>query len=140
MSAELMPIIAFLSGAMAAAVLSCLSASRASREQLEILKRGHATHGRVIHIWRPKLFGAFTRIYFEYEPAGLEGPGCEAEVLDLRIDRRRTVAPRAGHDDGRRLVHVVTEVVRRHRPDVVITNNFRDTWDNQCSALEARSP
>ena len=47
MSAELMPIIAFLSGAMAAAVISCLSASRAAKEQLEILKRGHATDGPV---------------------------------------------------------------------------------------------
>ena len=83
MTAELMPFIAFLSGAMAAAVISCLSASRASREQSEILKRGHAAHGRVLHIWRPKLYGAFTRIYFEFEPAGVEGP-----VRGCHVDRR----------------------------------------------------
>lgn len=83
MSAELMPIIAFLSGAMAAAVLSCLSASRAARDQLEILKRGHATNGRVVHIWRPKLFGAFTRIYFEFEPVGIDEP-----VRGCHVDRR----------------------------------------------------
>jgi LmbE family N-acetylglucosaminyl deacetylase len=27
------------------------------------------------------------------------------------------------------LRRVIAEVVRRHRPEVVITNNFRDTWD-----------
>jgi LmbE family N-acetylglucosaminyl deacetylase len=27
------------------------------------------------------------------------------------------------------LRRAIAEVVRRHRPDVVITNNFRDTWD-----------
>lgn len=26
------------------------------------------------------------------------------------------------------LRHAITEVVRRHRPDIVITGNFRDTW------------
>ncbi|MDG4823129.1 PIG-L family deacetylase [Asanoa sp. WMMD1127] len=27
------------------------------------------------------------------------------------------------------LRRAITEVVRRHRPDIVITNNFRETWD-----------
>lgn len=81
MSAELMPIIAFLSGALAAAVLSCLSALRAARQQQEILKRGHMAHGRVMHIWRPRLHGAFTRIYFEFEPCCAEGTvrGCHVD-------------------------------------------------------------
>lgn len=106
MSAELIPIIAFLSGAMAAAVLSCLSASRASRQQMDILKRGHATDGRVLHIWRPKLYGAFTRIYFEYEPAGLVGP-----VRGCHIDRRVAGEPMAS------LPAVGSTVAVRYLPD-----------------------
>jgi len=106
MSAELIPIIAFLSGAMAAAVLSCLNASRASKEQLEILKRGHATDGRVIHIWRPKLYGAFTRIYFEFEPAGVPGP-----VRGCHVDRRVAGEPKAS------LPAIGSTVAVRYLPD-----------------------
>jgi hypothetical protein len=106
MSAELMPIIAFLSGAMAAAVIACLNASRASRQQLEILKRGHATDGRVLHIWRPKLYGAFTRIYFEFEPAGIEGP-----VRGCHVDRRVAGEPMAS------LPAVGATVAVRYLPD-----------------------
>jgi hypothetical protein len=106
MSAELMPIIAFLSGAMAAAVLSCMSASRAAKEQLDILKRGHATHGRVLHIWRPKLYGAFTRIYFEFEPAGVDGP-----VRGCHVDRRVAGEPKAS------LPAIGSTVAVRYLPD-----------------------
>jgi hypothetical protein len=106
MSAELMPIIAFLSGAMAAAVISCLSASRAAREQLDILKRGHEAHGRVIHIWRPKLYGAFTRIYFEFEPAGVDGP-----VRGCHVDRRVAGEPKAS------LPAIGSTVAVRYLPD-----------------------
>jgi hypothetical protein len=81
MSAELMPIFAFLSGAMVAAILSSLSVSRAARQQQEILKKGHIAHGRVLHIWRPRLYGAFPRIYFEFEPPGMNGTvrGCHVD-------------------------------------------------------------
>lgn len=30
---------------------------------------------------------------------------------------------------GVSLRRVITEVIRRHQPEIVITNNFRDTWD-----------
>lgn len=83
MSAELMPIIAFISGAMVAAILSSLTVSRALKQQQDILKRGHMAHGRVLHIWRPKLHGAFPRIYFEFEPAGETAP-----VRGCHVDRR----------------------------------------------------
>jgi hypothetical protein len=106
MTAELMPFIAFLSGAMAAAVISCLSASRASREQLEILKRGQAAHGRVLHIWRPKLYGAFTRIYFEFEPAGVDSP-----VRGCHVDRRVAGEPKAS------LPAIGSTVAVRYLPD-----------------------
>lgn len=106
MTAELMPIIAFLSGAMAAAVLSCLSASRAAKQQLDILKRGHAANGRVLHIWRPKLYGAFTRIYFEFEPAGTDGP-----IRGCHVDRRVAGEPMAS------LPAVGATVAVRYLPD-----------------------
>lgn len=106
MSAELMPIIAFLSGAMVAAVLSSLTVSRAARQQQEILKRGQAAHGRVLHIWRPRLYGAFTRIYFEFEPAGLDGP-----VRGCHVDRRSLGEPTAS------LPAVGTTVTVRYLPD-----------------------
>jgi hypothetical protein len=106
MTAELMPIIAFLSGALAAAVLSCLSVSRASKLQQEILKRGEAAHGRVLHIWRPKLYGAFTRIYFEFEPAGVEAP-----VRGCHVDRRVAGEPMAS------LPAIGSTVAVRYLPD-----------------------
>lgn len=31
----------------------------------------------------------------------------------------------------------IAEVVRRHRPDIVITNNFRETWDNATNLNQA---
>ena len=31
----------------------------------------------------------------------------------------------------------IAEVVRRHRPDVVVTNNFRDTWDGATNLNQA---
>jgi hypothetical protein len=106
MSAELMPIIAFLSGALVAAILSSLSVSRASREQQEILKRGQMAHGRVLHIWRPKLYGAFPRIYFEFEPSGAEG-----KVRGCHIDRRTAGEPMAS------LPAVGTTVALRYLPE-----------------------
>lgn len=88
MSAELMPILAFLSGAMATAIWSSLSVSRASRQQLEILQRGQVAHGRVLRIWRPKLHGAFPRIYFEFSP-----PGAGDTVRTCHVDRRGADGP-----------------------------------------------
>jgi len=35
------------------------------------------------------------------------------------------------------LRRVIAEAVRRHRPDIVITNNFRDTWDGQIALNQA---
>ncbi|MBL8264742.1 DUF3592 domain-containing protein [Steroidobacter sp.] len=106
MSAELMPIIAFLSGAMAAAVLSSLSVSRGSKLQQEILKRGQVAPGRVLHVWRPKLYGAFTRIYFEFEPAGIDDT-----VRGCHIDRRSLAEPSAS------LPAVGTTVSVRYLPE-----------------------
>lgn len=106
MSAELMPIIAFISGAMVAAILSSLTVSRATRLQQEILKRGRDAHGRILHIWRPKLRGAFARIYFEFEPVGTERP-----VRGCHIDRRPADELRAS------LPAVGTTVAVRYLPE-----------------------
>jgi hypothetical protein len=106
MSAELMPIIGFVSGAMVAAVLSSLIVSRASRLQQEILKRGQAAHGRILHIWRPKLYGAFPRIYFEFAPPGIDGV-----VRGCHIDRRSVIEPTAS------LPAVGTTVAVRYLPE-----------------------
>lgn len=106
MTAELMPIIAFLSGAMIAAILSSMTTSRAAKLQQEILKRGQAAHGRVLHIWRPRLHGAFTRIYFEFEPSGENGT-----VRGCHVDRRAADEPSAS------LPAVGTTVSVRYLPE-----------------------
>ncbi|TDB70556.1 PIG-L deacetylase family protein [Micromonospora sp. KC723] len=35
------------------------------------------------------------------------------------------------------LRRAITEVIRRHRPDIVITNNFRETWDGATALNQA---
>jgi hypothetical protein len=85
MAAEFVQAIAFLGGALVAMVASSLSVTIGSQLQQEILKRGAAVQGRVLRIWRPPLFGAFTRVYFEFQP--LDGP--HASVQTCHIDRRQ---------------------------------------------------
>ena len=106
MSAELMPIIAFLSGAMVAAIMSSLTVSRASRLQQDILKRGQVANGRILHIWRPKLYGAFPRVYFEFAP-----PGADSTVRGCHVDRRSVAEPTAS------LPAVGTTVSVRYLPE-----------------------
>ena len=83
MAAEFVQAIAFLGGALVAMVASSLSVTIGSQLQQEILKRGAAVQGRVLRIWRPPLFGAFTRVYFEFHPR--EAP---QSVQTCHIDRR----------------------------------------------------
>lgn len=106
MSAELMPILAFISGAMVTAIWSSLTVSRAVRLQQEILKRGQVAHGRILHIWRPKLRGAFARVYFEFEPEGADGA-----VRGCHVDRRPADEMRAS------LPAVGTTVAVRYLPE-----------------------
>jgi uncharacterized protein DUF3592 len=106
MSAELMPIIAFISGAMVTAIWSSLTVSRAAREQQEIVKRGQVAHGRILHIWRPKLYGAFPRVYFEFAPPGVDGT-----VRGCHVDRRSVAEPSAS------LPAVGTTVSVRYLPE-----------------------
>ena len=74
---------AFLTGALIAAVASCQAVSKAARLQQEILKRGAAAQGRILRVWRPPLFGAFARVYFEFEPDG------SGAIRTCHVDRRR---------------------------------------------------
>jgi hypothetical protein len=85
MPAEFMSAFAFLAGALVAMVGSCLHVSRGAQLQQEILKRGAQAQGRILRIWRPPVFGAFTRVYFEFQTEG--GP---TVVQTCHVDRRRT--------------------------------------------------
>ncbi len=84
MPAEYVPAIAFLAGALVAMIASSRFVTLGSQLQQEILKRGVLAQGRVLRIWRPPLFGAFTRVYFEFQP--LDGP--YASVQTCHVDRR----------------------------------------------------
>ena len=84
MPTEYVSAIAFLAGALAAMIASCTSVSRAVQLQQDILKRGVLAQGKILRLWRPPLFGAFTRIYFEFQP-----DGAEASIRSCHVDRRR---------------------------------------------------
>lgn len=83
MPADFMSAVAFLMGALVAMIASCQAVSAGARLQQEILKRGATAQGRVLRVWRPPLLGAFTRVYFEFEPAGARGL-----VQGCHVDRR----------------------------------------------------
>lgn len=88
MPAEFISAMAFLAGALVAMVASCQSVSTGARLQQEILKRGLQARGRILRVWRPPVMGAFTRVYFEFHPAGIDGP-----VQTCHVDRRRGGEP-----------------------------------------------
>ena len=83
MPAEYISAFAFLAGALVAMIASCRSVTLGSQLQQEILKRGQIAQGRILRIWRPPLFGAFTRLYFEFHPH--DAP---ASVQTCHVDRR----------------------------------------------------
>ena len=83
MPAEYTSAIAFLGGALVAMIASVRSVALGAQLQQEILKRGSVAQGRILRIWRPPLFGAFTRVYFEFRPE--ETPN---SVQTCHIDRR----------------------------------------------------
>jgi hypothetical protein len=90
MPAEFMSAIAFLAGALVTMVATCQAVSRGAQLQQEILKRGAAAQGRILRVWRPPLFGAFTRVYFEFEPIE-----ASSAVQTCHIDRRTLGGPTA---------------------------------------------
>lgn len=90
MPAEFMSAIAFLAGALIAMIASCQSVTKGMQLQQEILKRGAAAQGRILRVWRPPVFGAFTRVYFEFEPIERGAP-----VQTCHIDRRSLGETRA---------------------------------------------
>jgi hypothetical protein len=95
MPAQYAPLIAFLGGAFLALIASSRFVTLGAQLQQEILKRGAIAQGRILRVWRPPLFGAFTRVYFEFQPH--EAP---QSVLTCHVDRRlgesRTSLPAIG--------------------------------------------
>jgi hypothetical protein len=75
--------IAFLVGALVAMIASSRSVTLGSQLQQEILKRGRIAQGRIQRNRRPPVFGAFTRVYFEFQP--VDAP---ASVQTCHVDRR----------------------------------------------------
>src|SRR4026209_761086 len=75
--------LAFLFGALVALVASSLSVTLGGQLQQEILKRGSIAQGRILRTWRRPLFGAFTCVYFEFQP--VDAP---ASVQTCHVDRR----------------------------------------------------
>lgn len=80
---ELASIVAFAGGAFIALFASTQAVTKAARLQQEIVKRGVLAQGRVLRVWRPPLFGSFTRVYFEFDLPNGTGP-----VRGCHIDRR----------------------------------------------------
>lgn len=76
-------VIAFLGGAIIAAMFSSRSVSLGARLQQEILKRGALAQGRILRVWRPPLLGSFARVYFEFQL-----PDATKSVQTCHIDRR----------------------------------------------------
>lgn len=83
MLAEYTPAIAFLAGALVAMIASSRFVALGAQLQQEILKRGIVAQGRILRIWRPPVFGSFTRVYFEFQPH--ETP---ESVQTCHVDRR----------------------------------------------------
>lgn len=83
MPAQYAPLIAFIGGAFIALFASSRLVTLGSQLQQEILKRGAIAQGRILRVWRPPLFGSFTRVYFEFHPH--EAP---QSVQTCHIDRR----------------------------------------------------
>ncbi|TDO46298.1 LmbE family N-acetylglucosaminyl deacetylase [Kribbella sp. VKM Ac-2527] len=70
------------------------------------------------------------------------GPLREAEQIEsARIVGVSTVEflgqPDGTIEYGVPLRQLIAEVIRRHRPEIVITNNFRDTWDGDVALNQA---
>lgn len=80
---ELASMVAFAGGAFIALFASTQAVTKAARLQQEILKRGVLADGRVLRLWRPPMFGSFTRVYFEFDLP--DGAGA---VQGCHIDRR----------------------------------------------------
>ena|SRR5688572_29062554 len=95
MPVELTSAIAFLAGALVAMIASCQAVSKGAQLQQEILKRGAAAQGRILRIWRPPLFGAFTRVYFEFHPTD-EHPPVQSCHIDRRMGESMASLPAVG--------------------------------------------
>ena len=98
MPAEYSSALAFLAGALVAMIASVRSVTLGAQLQQEILKRGAIAQGRILRIWRPPVFGAFTRVYFEFQPHEARGVGAD---VPRRSPRGRVDRLAPGHRQRR---------------------------------------
>ncbi|GAA1613761.1 PIG-L family deacetylase [Kribbella sancticallisti] len=75
-------------------------------------------------------------------PPAESGPLREAEQIESARIVGVSVVEFLGQPDGTieygvPLRRLIAEVVRRHQPEIVITNNFRDTWDGDVMLNQA---
>ncbi len=83
MPIELPALIAFCGGAVLAMILSGKLTLRGLLTAQQIARDGQVAEGRIVRVWRPPVAGAFPRIYFEYQPAGMS-----SRVRCCHTDRR----------------------------------------------------
>jgi len=95
MSAEYTSAIAFLVGALVAMIASVRHVALGAQLQQEILKRGILAQGRILRIWRPPMFGAFTRVYFEFQPQN-DPDSVQTCHVDRRIGEWTASLPAVG--------------------------------------------
>ena len=95
MSAEYTSAITFLVGALVAMIASVRHVALGAQLQQEILKRGILAQGRILRIWRPPMFGAFTRVYFEFQPQN-DPDSVQTCHVDRRIGEWTASLPAVG--------------------------------------------
>ena len=84
MPAEFVSAIAFLSGALVAMIASCkIGFAWLCNCSRKFSSAACLRRARSYGLWRPPVFGAFTRIYFEFEPSGSQDA-----VRTCHVDRR----------------------------------------------------
>jgi hypothetical protein len=99
MTAELVPLFAFLTGALTALISSHQAVSKGIRVQQEILKCGAVAQGKVLRVLPPSLFSAFARVYFEFHPEG-SSEAVRTSHVDRRCAAEKTSLPAVGASVG----------------------------------------
>lgn len=96
MPAEVLIAIAVVLTTAAHTLFSHRVKARQTREQLDILKRGTDTQGRVVAISRPLASGGLAEVYFSFESArGEQLRSCTIDLKALR-EQHGTFVPTVG--------------------------------------------
>jgi hypothetical protein len=86
--------------------LKQIIAAARNRRQLDIVRHGRVSEGRVVGVQHPFLLDSYTRLYFDYVPVGSERP-----VRACHFAPRTAQAPRIG------LPHMGSNVSVSYLPD-----------------------